>query len=989
MLVCLTCGAEGLKSSQLHHKAWRAADGAPGDVSALAQTRDGFLWLGTKTGLYRFDGVRFEPVESAHRVELLSSGISALLASSDGGLWIGYRFGGASYLRSGKITHFPPNLKGEQRLYGGSLDFFAEEKDGTIWANSNYLNVFRNKKWQLADPALPPAGLSGVFADSRGGVWVGLSDGLYWRAKGSASFTRVSDQAGITFFTEAPDGIIWASTNRLGLSRFDPADGRQLDVAPHLKRARLAGVPIFDRDGNLWCATNDHLLMRVPKAALTQDIGTGDDAIAMFTEKNGLSGGLVTNVLQDREGNIWASTSGGIDRLRDSRVSPVSIPAPEGTVVLTMTAAEEGTVWVSDWGSGLYLAGRGTELVDKNLRHMTLMYRAPSGRVWMGGRRELWMREKAELKRISWPVDTTRTLPQAAFEDPDGGLWVSLVGHGLFRLFEGAWENKSSLFGKKSRAINVMAHDAAGAFWAGYGPNLARVSSGKIQEFGAADGVNVGPILAITANQERVWAAGVNGVLGHDGRRFHQLRGRNAHAFKGVSGIVASRNGDLWMNGNDGFIHVPSGELAKWAADRSYGVTYEVLDYLDGVVGKPMQTRPLPTALEASDGRLWFTTGSHLTTVDPTRAIRNALPPPVVITRVDIDGIEVDRAVPIVVKPGALRIEIGFAALSLTIPERNRYRYRLVGVDREWLPASSSRSVSYTNLAPDSYRFEVSASNNDGVWATSPAQLRFDVMPMFYQTWWFRCTLGLLLGLALWLAYRMRMNVITRRISDRLESQQMERMRIARELHDTLLQGVGSLSLVIRRAINKVDHEHPVRPFLSDGLKQAESVIEEGRMRVARLRVNVAAGDVLVDELGSLGLELTAGSTTRFSLAVQGNIRALETAVADECCVIMREAIWNAVQHANAQTITLTVEFGRRTLLLRVRDDGDGLPPEVLEAGSRDGHWGLPGMRERACRIGGRLDIIATKGTTIELQVPARLAYKQVERTGQLASSPP
>jgi signal transduction histidine kinase/streptogramin lyase len=982
--MCLGCSAADISSVQLHHKAWRAVDGAPSDVSTLAQTKDGFLWLGTATGLYRFDGVRFEPVESAHRVKLLSSAVHNLFASSDGGLWIGYLFGGASYLRSGKITHYPPDQKGEQHLHGGSLNSFTEEQDGTIWANSSHLNVFRNKKWQPADKALP-ATFSGVFMDRRGGIWTGFSDGLYWRQKGSASFTKVSDKSGTTFFSEAPDGTVWASTNRQGFSRFDPSDGRQLHMVRHLERAGVAGELMFDREGNLWCATSDRFLVRIPKAVQLQEMSGNGDFFDLFTEKEGLSGGLVTDVLQDREGNIWVSTSSGVDQLRASRVAPIKIPAPDGAVVLTMTAAEDGKVWVSDWGSGLYLVGSGAELVDKNLLNMTFMYRAASGRVWMGNRRELWMRENAELKRISWPVETARTTPQAAFEDSDGGLWVSLGRQGVFRLFEGSWENKSALFGGTSRPASVMAQNAAGGFWVGYGPDMALINGQSFQEYGATEGLNVGPIRAITASRGRIWAAGVDGVVGQDGQRFHPLKGRYARAFKGVSGIIVTRNGDLWMNGNDGFIYIPSAELVKWAADKSYGVTYEVLNYLDGVLGKPVQTRPLPTALEASDGRLWFTTGKNITVVDPSKVIRNTLPPPVAITRVDIDGVEADRTAPIVLKPDALRIEIAFAGLSLTIPERNRYRYRLVGVDREWMTASRSRSVSYTNLTPGNYRFEVSASNNDGVWSTGPAQLNFEVLPVFYQTWWFRFAIVLLVGLALWLAHRLRMKVLTRRISDRLQSQQMERVRIARELHDTLLQGVGSLSLVMRSAINKIDREHPVVPYLSSGLKQAESVIDEGRKRVARLRVNVAAGDVLIDELGSLGAELTADSKTRFELTVQGDVRPLETQVAEECRIIVREAIWNAVQHASAGSISLSVEFRRRTLVLRVRDDGDGLPPKVLAAGSKEGHWGLPGMRERASRIGGQLDIIAVKGTTITLEVPARLAYRHAHRAESMA----
>lgn len=232
-------------------------------------------------------------------------------------------------------------------------------------------------------------------------------------------------------------------------------------------------------------------------------------------------------------------------------------------------------------------------------------------------------------------------------------------------------------------------------------------------------------------------------------------------------------------------------------------------------------------------------------------------------------------------------------------------------------------------------------------------------------------------GLALWLLHHLRMQVITQRISERLQSQQIERVRIARELHDTLLQGVGSLSLMVHSAINKIDREHPVVPFLSNGLKQAESVIAEGRERVVRLRVDVETGDILIDELGMLGLDLTAGCKTRFSLVVRGQTRPIERQIADECRSVAREAIWNAVQHAYAASISLQVEFSRRALTLRIHDDGCGIAAAVLASGGREGHWGMPGMRERAERVGGRLLIQVCDGTRVVLSVPARLAYKK------------
>ena len=962
---------------QLQHKAWRAQDGAPSDINTVVQTRDGYLWVGTSGGLFRFDGVRFESVESVYQVELWSKTVGVLLASADGGLWIGYRFGGVSHLHEGKIVHYQHELKGDSHFPGAGVRALAQERDGTVWATSATVTVFKDKKWQRADPQLPRNGASGMVVDKLGGIWAALSDGIYWRPSGKTAFQKVSEHAALTFFAIAPDGKVWAVTDRAGLSRFDPATGQSLGVHKGIQRAVSSGRPMFDREGNLWCATNDFLLERVDKAALVDGAKIERSMVELFSEKDGLTGGIVTSLIQDRERNIWVSTSNGLDRFRESPIVPVPVPVEQGVLTLAMAPADDGKLWVAEWNGGLYLAGDVAEPVDPKLQHMTLMYRTRAGHLWMGNHEAFWLREGGKTRRIEWPVKSARPVPQSAAEDSQGGLWVSTAYDGIFRFYNGEWEDKTSSFKLGKPTAYAMASDAAGTVWVGYGKNTLVKTGGEVlAQYGAAQGLDIGAILVIVPAGGQVWLGGTDGMMHFDGTRFRHFLGHGKHAFKSVSGIVAAANGDLWINGDDGVTRVAAAELEKWRADPGYGVAYSKLDFLDGVVGKPKYSRPLPTALEGSDGRLWFTVGKKLMVVDPSKTVRNDVPPPVVISHVEIDDVKVPYGAPVALPPDARRIDIGFAGLSLTVPERNRYLYRLSGVDRDWRPASQ-RAVSYTNLAPGEYRFEVRATNNDGVWASSPGQLRFEVQPAFYQTWWFRCLAVLAFASVLWLLYRLRLKVVTDRISERLQSQQLERVRIARELHDTLLQGVSSLSLMVHSAIHKVDREHPVVPFLSDGLKHAESVIAEGRERVARLRVDVEAGDVLVDELGLLGIELTQHGKTRFILKIQGRARSLETQVAEECRAIAREAIWNAAQHANANSITLNVQFGRRMLVLSVCDDGCGLPPDVATAGCREGHWGLTGMRERALRIGGHLELRISKGTTVVLSVPASLAYRK------------
>ena len=979
--VCVACRSDAITLDQFQHQSWRAREGAPAEITALAQTKDGYLWLGTSSGLHRFDGVRFESLEQAMNISLLSDDVCALLASSDGGLWVGYRFGGVSYIRAGKITHYQRNRKDGNLFPGnGSTRAIVEDRDGVIWATASMLSVFRNGKWEAADKTLPRSNTSGLLVDRDGGIWAGLGDGVYWKKRGAPAFQKVSDRAALTFFAQAPDGMVWALTYKAGFARFDPVSGKQLNPPPGVENLLTGGKIIFDQEGNLWSASLEAAVYRLSHNAVVGGIAhtAADSGLESMTQPDGLSGGVAGAVLQDREGTIWVGTSGGLDQFRVGRVKRLQLPDGKRAVSLALAPDANGRIWLADSATGLYSADERIQSVDRTLTTVTMAYRAPSGRLWLGNEKALWVREQGKLNRISWPIQSPRITPQAAVEDGDGGLWISFAFDGVYRLYKGVWEDKTSIFDGGNTTAFTLARDLAGAVWIGYGNDTVyRIQNGKREKFDAAS-LELGKVLTLLPSQNELWLGGSNAVMHYDGKMFRRMYGRGGHAFKGVSGIIVTAGGDLWLNADEGIVHVTAAALSSWRSDPGAAVSYEVLDALDGVVGKPAHARPLPTAVEADDGRLWFTTGEHVMVVDPAEKLSNLLPPPVSITHVAIDGVITRSEKPIEMPSQAQRIDISFAGLSLAIPERNRYRYRLsAGIDKNWTTIVSRQSISYTNLPPGDYLFEVMASNNDGTWSDSPAQLRFTVRPAYYQTWWFRGTLLLLLCLGLWLAHHIRMQALTRRISARLQSQQMERVRIARELHDTLLQGVGSLSLMVHTAINKVDREHPVVPYLANGLKQAETVIAEGRERVARLRVNVEAGEALIDELGILGLELTDASQTRFALMVPGKARSVETQVAEECRGIAREAIWNAVQHAHASTITLIVDFGRRNLAVHVRDDGRGISPEVLAAGGCEGHWGLPGMRERAERIGGRLEVQVQNGTGVSLRVPARLAYKR------------
>jgi signal transduction histidine kinase len=321
-------------------------------------------------------------------------------------------------------------------------------------------------------------------------------------------------------------------------------------------------------------------------------------------------------------------------------------------------------------------------------------------------------------------------------------------------------------------------------------------------------------------------------------------------------------------------------------------------------------------------------------------------------------------------------LQIVYTALSLTIPERIRFRYRLEGQDQGWRDVGNRREAIYTNLGPGTYRFRVIACNNDGVWNETGAVLDFTIAPTFYQTWWFKTLCGIAGAGAIWLVYLLRVNQVALQFQMRLDDRLAERERIARELHDTLLQGVQGLMLHFDAAMKQLPPLGPARPLMEKALHVADQVLLEGRERVRGLRSAAMPLQELSILLARCGEELAEGSATTFKLAVVGSSRALDPIVLDEMYRIGREALLNAFRHSMASRIEIEITYDRAGLQLRIRDDGRGIDQETLESGM-PGHWGLSGMRERAQKLGGQLGFWSRPGagTEVDLTIPARLAY--------------
>lgn len=961
---------------QLHHTAWRAGDGAPSQISALAQTEDGYLWIGSARGLFRFDGVRFEPYQPPPGVGLPSYNIYALMATPDGGLWVSFRPSGLGFLKDGRLTVFTR----PEELPRSQVYCFARDLDGRVWAGTHDgLATLEGSRWQPVggERGFAPRRVRSLFVDRAGTLWVATDETVLFLPRGAEAFrpTGMSLAGAAPRMAQAADGRVWVTeTSRarpVGVAGSDPeAAGAELRFA--------AQELLFDRGGSLWLTHPDGVRrVRSPERLGGGQVGPGDAAVESFGEGDGLSGDLANNLLEDREGNVWVSTAKGLDRFRHSHLVPLSLPP--GHQRLTLLAGDDGEVWAGSAADRPLLRVRGAEVfVEGAVRQTSSVYRAPGGDVWWGASGGVWRRRGGRFDFFPQPAWAARDWVWEVFgSTDDGGLWVGLGDFGLVHFKGGRWTGRARPAGLPERVPSASYHDPSGRVWLGYTDDRVYVlEGGQARGFSRADGLEVGRIRVIRGRGPHLWFGGELGLaLFRDGR-FRTVRAAGGEPFHTVTGIVETADGSLWLNEMGGVVHVPPGEVRRAVEDAGHAVAFRRFDFLDGLRGAAQMNWTSSTAVEGGDGRLWFATDNGLVWIDPARMAKNEVPPPVSIRSISA-GAE-SHAAPAEVEfgPGTKGVQIDYTAASLSIPERVRFRYRLEGVDAGWQEAGARRQAFYTNLGPGSYRFRVIACNDEGVWNEEGASLAFRIAPAFYQTYWFLLLCAAAAGCLGWVAYGWRLRLMTGRLDLQYRERLAERTRIAQDLHDTLLQGFFSASMQLHVADNQLPPDSPAKPHVGRVLDLMGRVIEEARDTVRGLRSGGLGPLDLGAAFSRVRQEMPLQDHTAFNASVVGRPRLLHPVIRDEVYFIGREALVNAFRHARAASVEVKVEYADHHLRVLVRDDGLGIAPEVLRSG-REGHWGLSGMRERAERIGARLRVRsrAGAGTEVELSVPGHAAF--------------
>lgn len=950
--------------SEYIHTRWTQHEGVPlGRVEAILRTGDGYLWIITRdAGLLRFDGMRFSAVSTPCK-----GPVTHATSTPDGGFWAicGYqlvrRTSDGRFLEVGQtfLRPRPPPVpvllvdgvgrpwfikdsirylevdgtggREMARPTGGLIRTAAFDADGTLWVSDQQLVVHligeRPERVSIGNVwCLVPARDGGVFAVTPERVWR-LRAGAMPSAASGVAQVGLSGAHGC--MSEASDGGLWIATPQHGIALLQ--NGVIETIASRGERDTHVEAVFVDSEETVWVGTSMGLhRYRRPLVRLLPSVSRQVRAAPLF-------------VFVDSKENVWISPGhdGGVSRIdRDGASTSV---APHGHAYWAIGEDEIGRIWLSDTSNIGYVEnGRFVTVRDASdapVKAVSSFKRDGRGHLWA------LSREVGVYRLTPEPPRLMIASPQANGDfliSDRSGIWVGLDTGGVEQHVDG----RRNLFPDdqpNARAgIPRTITEIGDSVWMGTGRSLKRWRNGEFT----------------------TWTTE------------HGLPGTGR-----TEDIVVDRSGRVWMMSDGGLLTLPRAQLDAAPDGLPRRISFARIGALDGVVPYASRSGASPRATSDAAGRLFFATLDSVVLVDPAAVVESSLAPPIMLESVTVDDRAVNGAsAGRFVEPS--RLQFDYTSLNLRSPENARFRYRLEGYDADWIEAGAHRRVTYGTLRPGSYRFRVIGAGGEGVWNEEGASFSFQVTPVFWRTWWFRITA---LGMAaLFVAglFQLRVRQLTRQFNIALDARVTERTRIARELHDTLLQTFQGVLIHFQAAANLL----PARPDeaklkLDSVLDRGARAITEARDAVQGLRSHSGAPDDLSTAIGALGEELDAGRggmhSAKMHVNVEGQPRGLHPALGDDVYRIVSEAVRNAMRHAEASTVQVDIQYDERHLRIRIRDDGKGIDPKVLWDRAASGHWGLPGMRERAGLIGGTLDVRSRigSGTEVELSVPAARAY--------------
>lgn len=953
------------------HDRWGVEQGLlGGPVYAIAQTPDGYLWLGTENGLVRFDGLSFQLFNQASSAAFPAGPVLELMTDVEGNLWLRPQSRNLFRYRDGTLQDVTSDL--DKSRTGVTAMCLGPNGEALFAVRLNGAFIYSKGRFEQILSVAAPANMLviSMAKTSDGTVWMGTRDtGLFYLSEGRLlSVEKGLPDRKINSLMVGYDRELLIGTDN-GMVRWNRDEPTKTGISDILGHTQVLAIT-KDRESNIWIGT-DKGLMRMNAGGLSS-LEKGDTGVE----------GPVNAIFEDREGNLWIGSTRGVERLRDVAFTPYFVSRGRSPGICSFYIDDEGRIWFAPSDGGLYWERDGQSgqvTVDGLDRDVVYSLSGSKGDLWIG-------RQRGGLTHLKYNNGSfvTRTYTQAAglaqnsiyavHQSRGGTVWAGSISGGLSRLKEGKFATFRLANGLPSDTVTSILEGSDGKMWFGTANGLSSLSRNNWTSYGSVDGLPPGGVNCLLEDSKgTIWIGTDNGIAALSSGEFQIPYGVPETLSEPILGVAEDSSGWLWVSTSNHVLRVDRDKLLSGVIGEKDVREFRLEDGLLSIEGVKRDR----SVVTDSSGRIWISTGRGLSVVDPRQVSNESVAAIVHIEGVAADGRAVDMGGSLHISSARQRITLSYAGLSLTVPERVRFRYRLDGFDQDWSAIVSTREAVYTNLSPRSYRFRVIASNSEGRWNGPESILEFDIEPVFWQTGLFRLSCITAAGLAVLIFYRLRLRRFAMQLNMRFEERLAERTRVAQDLHDTLLQGFLSASMQLDVAVDHLPADSAAKPLISRVHELMRHVIEEGRTALKGLRSPGSESYDLAGSFAAIQQELGLREQIDFQVTVEGTFRPLHPVIRDEVYRIGREALVNAFRHSRASNIQVILEFGSRQLRILIRDNGCGIDLQVLQSG-REGHFGLSGMRERSEEIGASLKLRSREGagTEVELDIPGNIAFE-------------
>lgn len=973
LLVCLFSPA--VFATGFKFEAWTSDQGLPqNSVYSILQTRDGYVWFTTLGGLVRYDGVRFTVFDKSNSSGIVSNRFTTLHEDADGNLWAGTEGGQLTRYANGSFTTYTQ----DDGLLDAALLAVRDDKVGHLWIFSGG-GIVEWKDGRFARPAsdvLTEEQRIAILSTRR---QTGFSffdrSGLHVYVRGQLKTYTTRDglsSININATFEDQHGAFWIETKDAGLNRLK--DGAftvfPIHAASPDDETRMTAA-YEDSRGNLWVARRGQGL------SLWKD-GT----LAAYTTADGLSSNDIETIYEDREGNIWLGTfNNGLNRITMQVFTVYSERDGLGYKnVYPVYEDRQGSVWIGTWGGELYqLKGGAFKRYGKErgltYQAISALYEDAAGILWVGTfgggvNRLIEERFQALTTKDGLPDDNVRAIT----EDRAGNMWVGTT-NGLAKYKDGKFTVYNTADGLPNKEVQTITEDHLGNLWVGTLGGIAKLSDGRFTSYTEREGLSSNHVRVIHEDGDGVlWIGTYDGGLTRlkDGR-LTVITVRDGLFDNGAFQILEDGSGNFWMSCNRGVYRVSKSGLNDFAEGRSPFVTSVRYGKADGLLNTECNGGTQPAGFKARDGRLWFPTQDGVAVADPRGIVKNELPPPVTIEEFMLGNRPVVFRGAAEIPTGTESFEIHYTGLSFVRPEQVRFRYKLEGLDDNWVDAGTRRTAYYSHVPPGTYTFKIMAANSDGVWNTAGASINIKVIPPFWRTSWFLLLAVCGCAALVVFVYRWRISQLERRRRAQeafsrqlLESQESERKRIAGELHDSIGQNLLVIKNRVLMALNVAGDQERSKKQLTEISMAATQSIEEVREIAYNLHPYQLDRLGLTKAIESMLKKVSEASSLDISIALDPIDGILPKESEINLFRVVQESVNNIVKHSAATEARVTVRKHFPFVRIEISDNGRGFAADSID-GARSPGLGLKGIRERVRILGGKCAIqsLPGEGTTI------------------------